>query len=471
MPILPADRTFDISVPVLVIGAGACGLCAALTAKENGAEVMVLERDETPTGSSTLSTCLIPAATTQLQRQAGVKDTPEQLTADLIDKAKNQNDPEMARWVAEASGPTVDWLIDSVGLPLTLITEFKYPGQTEYRLHSSPNRTGTELMAGLLDAAGRAGIDIATNAHVTDLYGDKAAGRVTGARITRPDGRSEDIGCDALILACNGYGGNPEMVREYLPEMADALYFGHVGNKGDAVKWGLELGAEVKDMGSYQGHGTVTHPHGTLLFYGVMTEGGFLVDLDGRRFSNEARGYSEQAVDVIGQRDHVAWAIYDEGAHQIGVTFKDYRDGMEVGAMKSADTLEGVAEVSGLPLDALKQTFAEVEDLHAGRKHDKWGRDFTVCEVLEPPYYAVRVTGALFHTQGGLVVDSHAQVLRADGSPLPNLFAGGGAARGLSGPSRWGYLSGNGLLTATTLGRLAGRAAAELVKEEAGATV
>ncbi len=67
------------------------------------------------------------------------------------------------------------------------------------------------------------------------------------------------------------------------------------------------------------------------------------------------------------------------------------------------------------------------------------------------------------------MVDNHAQVLREDGSALPNLFAGGGAARGLSGPSRWGYLSGNGLLTATTLGRLAGRAAAELVKEKADA--
>ena len=471
MPILPVDHTFDVSVQVLVIGAGACGLCAALTASENGAEVIVLERDETPTGSSTLSTCLIPATTTRLQREAGVKDTPEILAADLIAKAKSQSDPEMALWVAEASGPTVDWLIDTVGLPLTLMTEFKYPGQSEFRLHSSPNRTGTELMAGLLEAAAQANIDIATSAHVTDLFGDAATGRVSGARITRPDGKTEDIGCEALILACNGYGGNPDMVREYVPEMADALYFGHVGNKGDAIKWGLELGAEVKDMASYQGHGTVTHPHGTLLFYGVMTEGGFMVNLEGERFSNEARGYSEQAVDVIAQTDHVAWAIYDEGAHKIGTSFKDYRDGLEVGAMKSADTVEGIADITGLPLESLKAIFAEVENLHAGRGEDKWGRDFTKCDVLEPPYYAVRVTGALFHTQGGLVVDRHAQVLREDGSALANLFAGGGAARGLSGPSRWGYLSGNGLLTATTLGRLAGRAAAELVTQKADAAV
>ena len=137
--------------------------------------------------------------------------------------------------------------------------------------------------------------------------------------------------------------------------------------------------------------------------------------------------------------------------------------------MKTAENIEGVAEITGLPLDELRKTFADVEALNDDHGEDEWGREFKACDAREPPYYAVRVTGALFHTQGGLVVDRHARVLREDGSALPNLFAGGGAARGLSGPSRWGYLSGNGLLTATTLGRLAGRAAAELVKEKADA--
>ncbi|MDX2225081.1 MAG: FAD-binding protein, partial [Rhodospirillaceae bacterium] len=95
---------------------------------------------------------------------------------------------------------------------------------------------------------------------------------------------------------------------------------------------------------------------------------------------------------------------------------------------------------------------------------DPFGRDFTKGKVLTPPFKAVKVSGALFHTQGGLVVDKDARVLRPDKRPLPNLFAGGGAARGISGPGNSGYLAGNGLLAATALGRLAGRAAARLVK-------
>lgn len=463
--ILPADnKTFDLSVPVLVIGAGACGICAALTAKENGTEVMILERDDTPSGSSALSTCLIPAAGTKLQKAAGVEDSVEIFAEDLIAKAKNQNDPDMAYWVAENSAPTVDWLMDTVGLPLSLLTGFKYPGHSVWRMHGSPNRTGTELMAVLTEAAARENIDIATSAPVTSLFADQATGRVTGVRISRPDGATEDIGCDTLILACNGYGGNPEMVQEYVPEMADAWYFGHTGNKGDAVNWGMQLGAAVADMGGYQGHGAVTQPHGTLLFWGLLTEGGFQVNVHGERFSNEVRGYSEQAVEVINQPDNVAWEIWDDEAHKLGLDFLDYRNGIEMGAHKSADTIEGIAEQAGLPLDALKQTFADIETYRRGDKEDPWGRDWTGVELLEPPYHFAKVTGALFHTQGGLIVDDRGRVLRDDKSPLPNLYAGGGAARGLSGPSRWGYLSGNGLLTATVIGRIAGREAAKQVK-------
>src|SRR6185295_12731339 len=79
---------------------------------------------------------------------------------------------------------------------------------------------------------------------------------------------------------------------------------------------------------------------------------------------------------------------------------------------------------------------------------------------LEPPYYAVKVTGALFHTQGGLEIDVQTRVLDLQGRPLPNLYAAGGAARGLSGAQAWGYLSGNGLLSAVALGRMAGSAIA-----------
>ena len=81
---------------------------------------------------------------------------------------------------------------------------------------------------------------------------------------------------------------------------------------------------------------------------------------------------------------------------------------------------------------------------------------FSADQACKPPFHAVKVTGALFHTQGGLAIDSKGRVKRKDGAGFPNLFAAGGAAAGVSGSTAAGYLSGNGLLTATVLGRLTG---------------
>jgi len=128
-----------------------------------------------------------------------------------------------------------------------------------------------------------------------------------------------------------------------------------------------------------------------------------------------------------------------------------------------AEDLDALADATGLPRDALARTASQVAQMVADEAEDPFGRDFTGKPVLAPPYRAAKVTGALFHTQGGLVVDRDARVLRADGSPLPNLYAGGGAARGVSGAGAEGYMAGNGLLTATTFGKLAGRAAAEAI--------
>jgi len=91
---------------------------------------------------------------------------------------------------------------------------------------------------------------------------------------------------------------------------------------------------------------------------------------------------------------------------------------------------------------------------------DRFGRNFARARPLAPPYKAVRVTGALFHTQGGLDIDADARVRAVDGRSLPNLFAAGGAAAGVSGTTAAGYLSGNGLLTAVVFGRIAGKQAA-----------
>lgn len=463
MSVLPANGiAFDLTVPVVIVGGGACGMVAALAAADRGAEVIVLERDTLPRGSTALSSGMIPACGTKAQDAKGIDDLPEVMAADIQKKARGEADPAVVEAVCSASGSAIDWLIDRHGVELTLVEGFVYPGHSCLRMHAPPSRAGADLIDALSAAAEKAGVDIITDARVASLYAD-ADGLVRGLAFERPDGSAGNLGCAALVLACNGFGGNPEMVRRHIPDMAEASYFGHPGNRGEAVMWGQALGAGVRHMGAYQGHGSVAHPHGILVTWALMMEGGIQVNAEGRRFSNEHDGYSEQARRVLAQPGGIAWDIYDTRIHALGREFDDYVQAEDAGAIRNAAGTGELAEMTGLPADNLAATIEDIQRLAAGDGEDPFGRDFTAKPALVPPYYATRVTGSLFHTQGGLVVDGTARVLREDGTPLPNLFAGGGAACGISGPADWGYLSGNGLLTAVVLGRIAGQEAASYV--------
>lgn len=456
----PAAMRAEAGAEVVIIGGGACGLMAALAARDAGRDVLVLERDRSPTGSTSLSSGFIPAPGTRFQRDAGIQDdTPALLAADIARKTGGEADPAEALRVAAAIGPALEWLAADHGIPFEVLTGFLYPGHSRHRMHAVPERTGSALLARLLAAADAAGATVLTEARVGSLFSDDASDRVHGVRIVRPDGSTEDVEAGALVLACNGYGGSKDMLRQHIPEMADALYSGHVGNQGDALRWGWALGAEARDLGSYQGHGSVAHPHGVLVTWALMMEGGVQVNADGVRFHDETHGYSEAAVAVLAQPGGIAWCLYDGRLHALGLEFEDYRQLAQAGAVRTAPNAAALVDATGLPAAPLAATLADVQALARSGGTDRFGRAFR-GPPLAPQFHALRVTGSLFHTQGGLVVDHRARVLRPDGTALPNLFAGGGAARGVSGSGVSGYLSGNGLLTAIAYGRLAGQAAA-----------
>jgi fumarate reductase flavoprotein subunit len=453
------NEKFDTRVPVLIVGAGTAGLCAALAAKEAGVDPLVVERDAVPMGSTALSAGLIPAAGTRFQRSKGIADNPQLFAADIQRKAKGEADSSVVDAVAQGAGKTVEWLADRYGLPFDVIDNFNYPGHSAMRMHGLPTRTGSELIDRLRNAAEAADISIVTKCVVDALFVD-SGGSVCGVEIVRGDGTRERIGCDALILACNGYGGNPDLVRRFIPEMANALYFGHPGNCGDAVIWGDALDARLSHLGAYQGHGSVATPHNILISWAVIMQGGIQVNRDGRRFCDESRGYSEQAADVLRQPDGIAWSVFDARIALVARQFEDFRNAERAGAILTSESIEALASAMRVPAPPVAAEWAEVEELKAKSEQDHYGRQFAPEQRCSTPFHAVRVTGSLFHTQGGLAIDANGRVRRKDGSLFPNLFAAGGAAAGVSGSTAAGYLSGNGLLTAAVLGRLAGQAAA-----------
>jgi fumarate reductase flavoprotein subunit len=443
-------------VPVLIVGAGACGLTAAISLRERGIDCVLLERDALPQGSTALSSGFIPAAGTRLQQSLGISDSRETFAQDVQAKAHGDAAPHLVEAYTRAVAQAIDALEQRHSIVFEVLDGFLYPGHRARRMHAVPEHTGAALMASLERAASAAGADILTDALVRVLYVD-ADDHVLGVACTRPDGRMETLACDVLLLACNGYGGNPAMVRDLLPEMGEAIFAGHVGNDGSAIEWGRQIGARLADLGGYQGHGSWVVPQGALMSWAVMMQGGVQINIQGRRFHDETLGYSEAAVHVLAQPGGVAFNVFDAPLLALARTFPDYLDAEKAGALRTADSLEELAQLIGCEPAVLRETLAAVGPQHA----DGFGRRFQ--RALQAPYHAVRVTGALFHTQGGLDIDASCRVLHADGSPFANLLAAGGAARGVSGNAVWGYLSGNGLLSAVGGGWVAAATAADLL--------
>lgn len=441
---------FDIETDTLIIGAGACGLVAALAAVQHGQSVVVVEADAVPSGSTALSAGLIPAANTRLQRAAGIEDSAEQFATDIQNKAHNENSQALVGALASGSAEVIEWLIDQHGLPFSLVDDFDYPGHTHRRMHGLPSRSGSELINALRTACEKQDIDIICNRRASTIHYEGLL--IKGVSVNNSvDQSMESIGCNKVILACNGFGGNRDRVREHMPEIESALWFGHSGNVGDAISWGEQLGASVKHLGAFQGHGNVAHPHGILITWAVITQGGVQVNNNGMRFWDESQGYSEAARAVLSQPDGIAFAVFDERIAHVARQFEDFKQAEQVGAVVVADTIDELSDKLNLPVEPMRSSLQGIPV----NGSDEFGRTFGDTPLV-PPYHAVRVTGALFHTQGGLDVNEIGQVYHNDGELFPNLFAGGGAACGVSGKADSGYLSGNGLLSALVLGYRAG---------------
>lgn len=452
-----------LETEVAIVGAGGAGLSAALAAREAGAEVWLFERDPLPRGSTAMSSGMIPAAGTRFQKARGIDDDPERFAADILAKNGGTN-AAMVRRLAAAAAPTVEWLVDRWRVPLDLVEGFLYPGHSRPRMHAPPSRSGEELMDALLAAGEDAGAVLVSGARVEALLverrPDGSIARAAGLLVRR--GRaSEAVRAGAVVLACCGFAGARDLVRRFVPEMAEAPYHGHPGNEGDALLWGEALGAALADLDAYQGHAGLAVPHGILITWAIVSEGGIQVDLGGERFADESRGYSEQAARLLARPGGAGWILFDGRLRELARRFEDFRRAEALGAIREAADFDELAAMTRLPGAALAETLAEVAACARGERADRFGRDFTRHPPLRPPYGAVKVTGALFHTQGGLEVDERARVLRPDGTAIEGLYAAGGAARGVSGRGAAGYLSGNGLLSAIVLGRIAGRAAAE----------
>ena len=444
--------------PDLVVAGAGGGLAGALRAAELGLDVLVVEVSEhfRRGNNTSMSTAMVPGAGTRFQRAEGIDDSPDLYVSDIQAKTHGEADRQPAEALAQVSPRLVEWLVDSVGLDLHLVTDFHYPGHSVDRCHTIEGRHGTLLLDHLVNRVRDTdAIDLMVPARLADVRLDDA-GHVAAAVLETPDGSTEEVPTRAVLLATNGYGADRALVTEHLPEIADAVYHGSEASRGDALRIGRRLGAAAAFLDAYQGHGALAQRTSTLVGWATIMHGAVIVGADGRRFGNETSGYSEYAAVIAAQPGSAGWIVLDQRIHDACLVFTDFRQTVDGGALVWSDDVEGLAQATGLPVDALMEELAATAALAAdpAAAPDRFGRkDFEA--PLQPPYAAVKVVPALFHTQGGLVVDGSARVLREDGTSIEGLYASGGAAAGISGHGAAGYLAGNGLLPALGLAFLA----------------
>ncbi|SDK57731.1 FAD-dependent oxidoreductase [Natronorubrum texcoconense] len=458
-----ADVTIDVETDVLIAGGGGTGLVAALAAADRtDGTITVLEKSHRLGGNTSLSTGMVPAAGTRFQREVGIEEEPADMARDILEKNDHEADEAMVEHLCTESKNLIHWLVDDWDITLNLVDDFKYPKHSAYRMHAPAGRNGENLIEELSERIeATETIELLKHTPVTKLVadGDAVVGAVAG------ETHEEVIGAEKVILATDGFAGNRQMVERHCGQIAEALYFGSDGNTGDGIRWGAALDAELACMDSYQGHATVVQGTGALSTYAIIMNGGFLVNENGRRFGNEAKGYSALALDVVEQSGSVAYEIFDERIFEkLEGEFDDFDEAVDLGSYRSAPDIEMLAEKLGCDPKTTADALESYNDAIRSDEPDDVGR-VDGRTILEPPFYGATVTGSLFHTQGGLVVDEHGRVRKTDGDVVDNLYAGGGSAVGISGHGSGGYLSGNGLTTALGLGRLAGLHAASTLED------
>ena len=447
-----------LDTDVVIVGAGGTGLtaAAAIATHTPYLRVTLIERDLSIACNSAIASNFIPAAGTRFQRAAGIDDTPDLLLTDILTKNKGNVDLRLARAICESSAETLHWLVDKVGVELELAPELTWLGHSVIRMHAHPQRGGPPVLASLRRfVEGCARVQILDQTICTGLTGDAIAG-ITGVSAKRA-AQTLQVKASCVVLACGGFGARPELIARHIPEMASAPHIGSANDLGDALDWGQQLGASLAQLSSYQGRDCI-FADGTRVTPPVLNQGGIAVNANGVRFVDELQDYSSLARVYRQQPGQVAYFIWDQHIQDQVCNVLVMRQAMERGGIVRAADAIAMAQTLGLPEAAFEATLQQWIT-QPPNSLDAFGRS-APAKPLKPPYYAARITGAVAHTQGGLVVDAAGRVLLPNGLSIAGLFAGGNAIAGVSGDSCTGYLSGNGLLVAYTSGYLIGKAIA-----------
>ena len=503
-----ATKAKDIeeTVDVVVVGAGGAGMTAAITATDAGKKVIVVESQPIAGGNSVRSTGGMNAAKTPYQDKnefkeaAGVEktlataaekfadnetitalaatvksqwdayqanpqgyfDSVELMELDTLIGGKGKNNPELVKTLAENSAAAIEWLA-SIGAEVKNVGAFG--GASVKRIHRPVNADGKVTAVGayivpileknLQDRNVQFLFDTTANEIIMK------DGKAVGIKATGKDGHKVTINAKSVVIATGGFGANAEMVEKYKPELKGFATTNAEGAQGQGIEMATAVGAATVDMDQIQIHPTVhieEDGNAHLITEGLRGDGAILVNAEGKRFYDEVSTRDKVSAAIIAQPDKSAWLVVDQSMVDKSAVIAGY---IKSGYTVTGATYEELAKAMGVDEATFVSTMNTWNQAVEAKSDAEFNRTSFANPLTAAPYYAIKITPAVHHTMGGIVINPKAEVLNEKGEAISGLYAAGEVTGGVHGANR---LGGNAVADFVVFGRISGQSAADNAK-------
>ena len=500
-PVEDVEATYD----VVVLGGGGAGLTASITAAQNGAKVILVEKAGSLGGNTLIAgqgfnacdperqanTEMSEALLGELKSYLDLDPADFGAFAEVLETVKGQindyiasgsttlfdspelhmlhtymggkrtgldgtviePDLELTRTFATNALDALEWA-ESIGAQWNDTTS-TILGAMWPRSHGLANGNVITI---LTDAAKANGVEIVTDTRANELIVEN--GKVVGVKATTSEGANVTLHANSgVVLATGGFSANAPMVVEYnnyWPGLSDTMPSTNAPTiTGDGIVMAKAIGADLVGMGFAQLMPS-SHPVDGSLFSGIWgsAETQVFVNKEGKRYVNE---YAERDVlskAALEQTDGIFYIICDNKiAKNADVA------GMEAkGNVVVADTLEELAEKLGIPADTFVETIERYNSFVDAQKDDDFGKPLFGEKIDEAPFVATPRSPSLHHTMGGVKIDTNTHVISTEGNVIDGLYAAGEVTGGLHAGNR---LGGNAMTDFLVFGRIAGENAAK----------
>ncbi len=492
----------DVSCDIVIVGAGGAGMTAALQAVDCGVEsVIVLEKTGSTGGNTSRATGGMNAAKTAAQdgnewknattaavektiasaketypelseliatveaqfeaykaNPTGYFDSTELFALDTMVGGKGINNLDLVMTMVNGSADAIDWLATKNA---NLVSVGSFGGASVMRIHRALTAEGKTTPVGAylvktltagLEAEGK--IDLRMNNEATELV--VTDGKVTGVKVTSPEGEYT-VNAKAVILATGGFGADLERVAAYQPSLDGFVTTNAPGVTGDGIDMAVAIGAATVDMEQIQIHPSVYTETSALITEGIRGDGAILVNQKGERFVNELGTRDVVSAAELAQEGGYAYTIVDQKMMDKSSTYNGY---YTKGFALKGETYEELAAAMGTDAATFTKTMEDWNAAVAAQVDEAFGRMSFAQPLDTAPFYAIKVAPGIHHTMGGLKINTNTEVLTAEGTAIPGLYAAGEITGGVHGANR---LGGNAVADIVVYGRIAAQQAAAYI--------